>query len=488
MPRVEEFQIYPLGWENDPEEERYKLSTLDYLSTTTFTNTALFFKVEEAEKPKVAALIREGLERSLAQVRHLVGRIERDEDGHHSIVKRRTSTVRFVIQHLDTPEDNYPSFDEIAKADFLSPILGDIDVLSVLPMTCGNKPEAHPDNHPPMSSFKLNFIPGGLIFNMHDHHYSNGLTGFNGFVKQVAENCYAILNKTEFPSFDPLCLDRGAFGLLPSDRPAAAKEPEVEAPPRAHRNMQHKHSQSLMFHLPKSKYAELKKAATPSDGTRISTYNAVVALMWRVLSRIREPLYKPGMDYKPLWAEGVSISKLFTNPPMPERMQGNLQIDINSADSKLPEFTLAEVISEVPLSKLASYIRKMTDSVTHEMLARHIAKFDRIWNKEDLSIHVDSFPPMSILVSDWRYANYCDYDFGFASPTAFRHLFGGVPLSQAVVYSPHRGPAGDDEGMEVQVTFETEVVQQLLEDPEWTKYFEFRGVDAWQESDPKAKL
>lgn len=51
MSRIQEFQLHPFGWENDPEEERFKLSTLDYLSTTTYTNMAVFFKLDDAEKP-----------------------------------------------------------------------------------------------------------------------------------------------------------------------------------------------------------------------------------------------------------------------------------------------------------------------------------------------------------------------------------------------------------------------------------------------------
>ena len=50
MPEIEEYQLHPLGWETDPEEERFKLSTLDYLSTITYTNSALFFKLKETEK------------------------------------------------------------------------------------------------------------------------------------------------------------------------------------------------------------------------------------------------------------------------------------------------------------------------------------------------------------------------------------------------------------------------------------------------------
>ena len=47
---MSEMQLRPLGWENDPGEERFKLSTLDYLTTTTWTNMAIFFPLEETQK------------------------------------------------------------------------------------------------------------------------------------------------------------------------------------------------------------------------------------------------------------------------------------------------------------------------------------------------------------------------------------------------------------------------------------------------------
>lgn len=50
MPKIEEIQLRPSGWENAPEEERFKLSTLDYLSAMTWNNYALFFKLDDAEK------------------------------------------------------------------------------------------------------------------------------------------------------------------------------------------------------------------------------------------------------------------------------------------------------------------------------------------------------------------------------------------------------------------------------------------------------
>lgn len=422
-------------------------------------------------------MLKEGLERTLSQARHLVGTIEKDDDGHHSFVKRKNSTVKFVVQYLDSPEDNFPSFAEIEKDNFVATTLGDIKVLSNAPMTYGEKPEANPNSSPVVASYKANFIPGGLIFNMHSHHYSNDVMGWASFAKQLAENCYAIINKTKFPSFDPKCLDRSRFTA-----PKIPEESRVDAPPRADRHREHKVSQSLIFHLPKTKATELKKAASPDDGSRISTYDAMSALMWRVFSKIRAPVYKPDPASKPIWGEGVNLTKRLTNPTMPARMQGNLFFAALSAMSAVPQMTSAEIISEVPLSKLASYTRQMTNSVTAEMLASGLQMLAPIRNKADLSVRVNSFPPMSLVITDWRDADVCTADFGFGKPTAYRHLFDTVTEGLVIVYPPHNGPAGDDEGIELQVAFEKELVQQLVNDPEWNKYFEFRGVDAEEAS------
>lgn len=344
-------------------------------------------------------------------------------------------------------------------------------------MTYGEKPEAHPNASPVVASYKANFIPGGLIFNMHSHHYSNDVMGWGSFTKQLAENCYAIINKTEFPTFDLRCLDRSRFIT-----PPVAEEARVKAPPQADRHTDLKPSQSLLFHLPKSKAALLKKAASPDDGTWISTYDAVCALTWRTFSKLREPVYKPDLASNPIWAEGVNMTKRLTDPTMPERMQGNAFFATMSATAGVPQLSLSEIISEAPLSKVASYIRKLTNGCTGEMLDAALKMLAPVGNKEELSIRINSFPPLSMVFTDWRDANVCDSDFGFGKPAAFRHLFDTVTEGLCIVYPAHNGPAGDDEGIELQLAFEKELTQQLVEDPEWSKYFEFRGVDAEEAS------
>lgn len=443
---------------------------------------------------KIEAVLKEGLEWTLSQIRQLVGRVEPNGDGGYSIVRKRGDTVKLVVQHLDSPEDTYPSFDTLADAHFTGDVLGDVAILSNWSERFGRTEEAKPVNRPVLASYKATFIPGGLVLAIQSHHFTNGIFGWQAYVTLLSESCYAIANKTKLPYLDRRCLDRTPYGSFlgfdrqPSPFPAGQSPSKDEilgsalAPqPQISPHLKSLPLQSLIFHLPKSKGAELKKHASPTDGSsRISTYNATCALMWRVFCKIREPVYKPGLDFIPLFGTGVSLAKHYRDVGIPDQLQGSLQFDITSAGSPLPQFTLAEVISEVPLSKLAVYTRQLSDSVTLEMLAGTLQKLAH-FPAEELSISVPSFPLMALYVTDWRPAQVAKLDFGFGDTIGFRFLFGEAQRGQGVVYPPRKGPAGDDEGIEITLTFEADLVPQLLEDPLWSKYFEFRGVDIWDE-------
>jgi hypothetical protein len=120
MPRTELYQLRPLGWETDPEEESIRFSSLDYLAACTFNSYALFFKLKDEERSTAVTILKEGLERTLAQCRQLVGTVEKNEhDDDHSFVKKRNSTVKFVVKYFE-PEDAAPSMSDLEKAHFVS--------------------------------------------------------------------------------------------------------------------------------------------------------------------------------------------------------------------------------------------------------------------------------------------------------------------------------------------------------------------------------
>ncbi|KAK3941451.1 hypothetical protein QBC46DRAFT_340585 [Diplogelasinospora grovesii] len=126
--------------------------------------------------------------------------------------------------------------------------------------------------------------------------------------------------------------------------------------------------------------------------------------------------------------------------------------------------TAEEVIHTAPLSKLAWYIRQLTNGVTQENLDTALTAIAPIRDKTTLFLKTDSFPA----------------DFKFARPYAFRFPFDTVTAGLTVAYPvrTNGAPAGDDEGNEFSIGFEKELAKGLIEDPEWDRYFEFRGVDA----------
>ncbi|GKT87063.1 acyl transferase [Colletotrichum tofieldiae] len=67
MPKEEVYDLHPYGWENDPEVERSRVSTLDYLTVLSYNHYAIFFRLEDAEKPRVVETLKAGLEKTLAQ-------------------------------------------------------------------------------------------------------------------------------------------------------------------------------------------------------------------------------------------------------------------------------------------------------------------------------------------------------------------------------------------------------------------------------------
>lgn len=128
--------IHPSGWETDPEEERFKLSLFDPIILVVYCHFALYFRLNddddddvERSRENIARVLKQGLEKTLSQVRHLCGTLEKDPEGGFSFVKKRDTTVKFIVKSLDAPE--YPSIDNIEKASFSCSSLRDLRAFSV---------------------------------------------------------------------------------------------------------------------------------------------------------------------------------------------------------------------------------------------------------------------------------------------------------------------------------------------------------------------
>jgi hypothetical protein len=482
------YHLHPLGWENDPDEERIALSTLDYLPPYLYNNYVLFFKLDDADRRRMAALLKAGLERTLSQARHFCGTIETDACNRgHLFVRRKDSTVQFHVQWLDSCQgsSSYPCFSELEAHNFSSTVLGDLGIWSVAPMTHGIKPEAHIDNSPAVSAFKANFIRGGLVFNMHVHHCSNDVMGWAAFTHQLAENCRAIHldDKTAFPPWDPACLDRSRL----ISREVVPEEAKVDPPAPGVPHPQLLPVEPLLFHLPKSKAARLKTLATPptdapSTVPWISTFDAFSAFIWRTLLRLRTEAFKPEPSSNLLWIAPINMRRRLHSPPCPPRAQGNIITLARSSPT-------AQFVADSPLWEVAAFIRQTVSAgATQAALDRQLGAVAAVRDRTRLSLRADRLPPLTLVVTDWRAADIASADFGLAGPpAAFRHVSDDVTRCVVQVYPPRRRGGGgasesgwpeeeEDEGCEFAITYEKSLARALIEDAEWSEFFEYRGI------------
>lgn len=68
MPIKETLQIHPAGWENDPDEERFKLSVIDPTPNAAYCHYVLFFRLRDDDKKNAITILTKGLEITLRQV------------------------------------------------------------------------------------------------------------------------------------------------------------------------------------------------------------------------------------------------------------------------------------------------------------------------------------------------------------------------------------------------------------------------------------
>lgn len=93
MSNKEVYKILPDGWETSPEQETWPLSTIDACPVCSYCQYIVPFKLDDSERDQVTAVLKQGLEKTLSEVRFLCSRIEDDLDEGLMFVKRRDTSI-----------------------------------------------------------------------------------------------------------------------------------------------------------------------------------------------------------------------------------------------------------------------------------------------------------------------------------------------------------------------------------------------------------
>lgn len=172
------------------------------------------------------------------------------------------------------------------------------------------------------------------------------------------------------------------------------------------------------------------------------------------------------------------MRRRLNNPPVPARLQGNNFCIPNSTQAPVQQPTVSELISEWPFTRLAQYVRQMTDTATEEALDQALEKIAMTRDKTEVCGRPTRLQPGTIAFSDHRDVRITEIDFGFAKPLAYRLIFEDLPNGLFIAYPPRNESPESDEGPEFALYYEKQLAQDLIDDMEFGKYFEYRGVDS----------
>lgn len=235
-----------------------------------------------------------------------------------------------------------------------------------------------------------------------------------------------------------------------------------------------------IWHVPRSKLKELKGlASAPAQGGGgspgwISTYDALLAILWRAIVRAKQPLLKPEPT-APSKAIHAVNARGRTEPPIPDNYIG---VAVTLPQS--PELTVSDVLSPdlgSALPLLARTVRAATDQVTPEYVANLVRFAGSSPDLRWVELEMNWVLGLDCMAFDWHtMKSYETHDFGFGRPAALRWPH---PQFEGFFFVlPTRTTKGNpDEGLEICLGLEESCYPRLQTDEELLRFAEERGKD-----------
>ncbi|EWY83111.1 hypothetical protein FOYG_12964 [Fusarium oxysporum NRRL 32931] len=465
-----ELRIHPTGWKSGPESERYPLSLMGHIMPKVYVLVAEVFALPDLTDNDVTVQnMTAGLEFAISQFPILAGVLEMDTaTGRMWVARQRDSTVSLHVKYM-LREGEFPSYKELAEKEFPassltgSQLLPDFVTAKQLHSPLGDNNE----EGIAVAAFQLNFIRGGLIIGLAIHHSAENSSAAAKAAPFIPAKQHFSVHGTPLDVESPtrvrmeelertLAVVRDAGGPM-APPPAGFKMPSLMA---------------QMWHFPKSKIDLLKtKAYSEGVNNWISTYDAIIAVLWSSVTRSKLEMLNPDLESKATLVHAVDTRKVW-NPPLPERFLG-----VGAAAARCEPLTVNDIITG-NLSRLATEVRASIKAMTPEYLTSLLEWVAGHEDKRWLEISIDSFLGMDFGASSWQgMTAYETHDFGFGLPKALR--WPSPAFEGFVLLYPSRAEANDatdDEGVEVCVCLEESCQRRLMNDQVLLEYAQPRGL------------
>ncbi|KAL8791731.1 MAG: hypothetical protein Q9195_005668 [Heterodermia aff. obscurata] len=363
-----------------------------------------------------------------------------------------------------------------------------------------------PKPEPAVMAAQLNFINGGLIMSICiNHKASDGMalaaiirawakhtkvadTATDDSLSAAVENitprsmdrspmCNGLAggHVEDFPEYK-VADDKGATNPAQADVAAETAAAAAAAASASPSNSPPGPLKLTIVHFPAERLAHLKQAASPpnpSDGW-ISTNDAICALLWRNISRVRTGLARqngsPLPPQSPLNFTLAVEARRRLDPPLSKEYLG-------SAGFYCPVSSDLDTVASpsTPLPTIAKLIREAVGRFDSTRIRGVIGLIESMPKASDLQIRVYEDVMRGLVSTSWVDMGLYDIEWGpsLGKTESVRvpnvTLPGGAPICGIF-------PRRPDGGVEVMILVEEEAIQALKEDEEFTTFAEWRGT------------
>ncbi|KAL1623271.1 hypothetical protein SLS56_008376 [Neofusicoccum ribis] len=515
----ETFCIRPPGAENGPETETFELSDFDCLAPPFYTMLSLCYKLDkEQDREAIIQNLKEGLEITVGQYRIITATLQKKTaTGKFSAIRKRESGINFTINRMDDGND-FPDFATLDNADFP---FEKMDINQLFPEDiCKRIASVFQEfADPPAVVAQANFIRGGVILCVASHHRISDGIGTNYLVAHWAANARALSTKTALPAFDKARVDRTPLNFT-GPQPSAERMAELKRqigfvhhagegdnPPPATESIS-----IISLHFPKSKLALLKADASPppvpatngradsalsysndtelhpgdaassptTDSTTkaagpavpwISTYDAIIATLWRAVTRARLPTFLAQPTGPPTTSSQLHAVNLRAIAGVPPAYYGNVMA-LPVQTVPLPTLTSQSPTAPDPnLAAVAAAVRAGIAACSSRAIARATAEWVAGTPDKD-AITMPNLMGTGLYGTSWRSMTYyVDADFGFGRPRRVRR----PPIPADGIYfvyptRPVECGARPDEGTDVVLALARSAAERFVVDEEVLRY------------------